>query len=412
MKIRTGLLFILLAFGLNQRSQGYPQAGAGTTGSLVNQGGPSLNAIETQSEYDYQVQQAEAQAMARASAFKMAVLNAAAQAEWNEAVKGLLHIRNQELTQLEQEKMARLADLQVQLDKTRTRERQLTDEKDQLDATAAHEQAVQNYKPTDPWRVLDGKLSYAKGDGWVEFTGEILEVKEYGILMHGNFGPPLETGYGERDYFVAGFPHTVADGEKITTNMRFNAFFAENVTFTITNNNQINGGVHTVRGLQYGKVVSPASNELAARPKDQSLRVGGSHPEIDKELADLLQQHISVQNQIAMVDTDYAQKKEQIEANYDARIIQLRRDLDKSKQDVAIARSKAVQDKALKYNEEQAEKGNPVGLLRMGERYRDGDGVPKDLAKARVYLQKAADAGSPSAAEELKNLPANDTAHL
>jgi TPR repeat protein len=46
-----------------------------------------------------------------------------------------------------------------------------------------------------------------------------------------------------------------------------------------------------------------------------------------------------------------------------------------------------------------------VGLLRMGERYRDGDDVPKDLGKAKVYLQKAADAGSSTAAEELKKLP-------
>jgi TPR repeat protein len=41
----------------------------------------------------------------------------------------------------------------------------------------------------------------------------------------------------------------------------------------------------------------------------------------------------------------------------------------------------------------------------MGERYRDGDGVERDLAKARIYLRKAADAGSPAAAEELKKLP-------
>lgn len=46
-------------------------------------------------------------------------------------------------------------------------------------------------------------------------------------------------------------------------------------------------------------------------------------------------------------------------------------------------------------------KGNVSGLLRMGERYRDGDGVPKDLAKARDYLTKAA------AADELSKLDQN-----
>ena len=42
--------------------------------------------------------------------------------------------------------------------------------------------------------------------------------------------------------------------------------------------------------------------------------------------------------------------------------------------------------------------------MRMGERYRNGDGVEKDLSKAREYLQKAADAGSPTAKEELSKL--------
>jgi TPR repeat protein len=61
----------------------------------------------------------------------------------------------------------------------------------------------------------------------------------------------------------------------------------------------------------------------------------------------------------------------------------------------------------LKTNQEAADKGDLYGLLRMGERYRDGDGVDKDLAKARDFLTKAAAAGSPSAADELKKLPAN-----
>jgi TPR repeat protein len=59
---------------------------------------------------------------------------------------------------------------------------------------------------------------------------------------------------------------------------------------------------------------------------------------------------------------------------------------------------------ALKYNQDQADKGDPYGLLRVGERYRDGDGVPKDLDKARDYMTKAAAAGSTTAADELSKL--------
>jgi len=69
-------------------------------------------------------------------------------------------------------------------------------------------------------------------------------------------------------------------------------------------------------------------------------------------------------------------------------------------------RAKQAKTLALKSNQDAAAKGDMFGLLRMGERYRDGDGVEKDLAKARDYLQKAADAGSPTAKDELSKLEA------
>lgn len=43
----------------------------------------------------------------------------------------------------------------------------------------------------------------------------------------------------------------------------------------------------------------------------------------------------------------------------------------------------------------------------MGERYRDGDGVEKDLTKAKDYFKRASDAGEPTAARELADLPTN-----
>lgn len=70
----------------------------------------------------------------------------------------------------------------------------------------------------------------------------------------------------------------------------------------------------------------------------------------------------------------------------------------------ADAAKKSMQDNVLKWNQQQADKGDAYGLLRMGERYRDGDGVPKDLTKAREYLSKAIAAGSPDAADELSKL--------
>lgn len=84
----------------------------------------------------------------------------------------------------------------------------------------------------------------------------------------------------------------------------------------------------------------------------------------------------------------------------------------KAKDDaVAAAKAKVAAQKqradaiALKSNQDLAAKDDPYGLLRMGERYRDGEGVEKDLAKARKYLQLAAEADFPDAKEELSRLP-------
>ncbi len=65
---------------------------------------------------------------------------------------------------------------------------------------------------------------------------------------------------------------------------------------------------------------------------------------------------------------------------------------------------KATQDRVLKWHLEQAEKGDSFGLFRMGEHYRDGDGVPRDLDKARDYFTKAIAAGSATAADALSKL--------
>ena len=77
---------------------------------------------------------------------------------------------------------------------------------------------------------------------------------------------------------------------------------------------------------------------------------------------------------------------------------------DAANRDQILAAQKAARDKGLKWNQEQAAKGDAYGLFRMGERYRDGDGVPKDLTKAREFLTKATEAGSPSSSDALARL--------
>jgi hypothetical protein len=80
-------------------------------------------------------------------------------------------------------------------------------------------------------------------------------------------------------------------------------------------------------------------------------------------------------------------------------------------EEINAAREQAAKKKthaaegALRFNQELAEKGDSYGQLRMGERYRDGDGVPRDLQKARDWFAKAAAQGDKAAASELAALP-------
>jgi hypothetical protein len=68
-----------------------------------------------------------------------------------------------------------------------------------------------------------------------------------------------------------------------------------------------------------------------------------------------------------------------------------------------VAAQKAAA-RALQEDETLAGEGDAFGELRMGERYMSGDGVGKNPSTARMYLQRAANLGSPTAVEELKDL--------
>jgi hypothetical protein len=60
-----------------------------------------------------------------------------------------------------------------------------------------------------------------------------------------------------------------------------------------------------------------------------------------------------------------------------------------------------LNERAVQSNVIAASHGDSYGLLRMGERYRDGDGVPQNLSASVYYLTQAIEKGSPSAQSAL-----------
>ena len=65
-------------------------------------------------------------------------------------------------------------------------------------------------------------------------------------------------------------------------------------------------------------------------------------------------------------------------------------------------------ERALSYARLATEAESVTGFLLLGDSYMNGEGTPKDLARARACYQKALNAGSPIAPEKLKALDALD----
>ena len=214
------------------------------------------------------------------------------------------------------------------------------------------------FTPKDPGRMIDGNVCIQNGvdgkNGWVSFEGEVLEVQPNGIRLRGSYAGEQESGvnYGndkyDRDlhtaeFFVAHYPYDVAEGDWIGDDTKTRTFHLAKEAGTYTYSTVL-GGSRTIRKLEYG---TPYTTPPPPPPTPEQIV--------------------------------------EIKAK-------------------AAAGKKASEQKVLKYNQELAAKGDPYGLLRMGELYRDGEGVPKDLGKARDYFTKAVAAGSPSAADELSRL--------
>jgi TPR repeat protein len=67
-------------------------------------------------------------------------------------------------------------------------------------------------------------------------------------------------------------------------------------------------------------------------------------------------------------------------------------------------KNRALLAPALKYYQGLADQGDAFGQFRMGEFYRDGDAVPKDLAKAKDYFTKSAAQGNQAASIALEKM--------
>ena len=269
--------------------------------------------------------------------------------------------------------IARAANAEL-LKRERIYERDQAEKASQQASMAAQKAELNKIYSKDPWRVINGTTNLARGTGWLEFQGVIMESRPDGAVFRGHYGQVLTLPY----------ENTRAAG---TTSI---------ATMERSINNQ---GVHTesVAAVNYQVGTDPDADLFIVANFPYSSRLSAAY----QEMMAFDDGYFTYTNNLRETVTVHT-------LNYGTPCVKIwtQEELMAEKKS-ADAKKQAVQDKVLKANEDAAVRGDAYGLLRMGERCRDGDGVPKDLLKAREYLTKAAAAGSSTAADELKQIPAN-----
>ena len=210
--------------------------------------------------------------------------------------------------------------------------------------------AQSGFIPKDPWRAFEDGTNYAGGPGWFEFYGKVVSVTDQGVLINGRWSIPGDPSLEQFD----GFGH-----------------------FAL-------GQIFFVKHFPYAVV------------DDQFLGLGENYA---ARMSDRYSYTTALGAKATVTCFDYGQvwtapPPKPLTSDQIAEI-----------QEREAAQKAAAAAKALKFNQDAADRGDAYGQLRMGERYRDGDGVPRDFAKAREYLSKAADQGNADAAREIIALP-------
>lgn len=241
----------------------------------------------------------------------------------------------------------------------------------QAGITAVQQAELNKIYSKDPWRLINGSTNLARGYGWLEFQGVIMESRPDGVVFRGHYGPVLTLPYEKTR--VAGAT-SIATGETSVNHQKVQTQSSASVNYQVENDPDAD--IFFVANFPYSSRLSAAYQEMMAFDDGYYTYTNN------------LQEVVTVHK-----------------LNYGTPCVKIwSQDELTAEQRKQEAKKQAAQDKILKSNQDAAERGDTYGLLRMGERYRDGEGVTKDLTKARTYLSKAADAGSVTAAEDLSKL--------
>ncbi len=227
-----------------------------------------------------------------------------------------------------------------------------TDREEAIQRQKALEFYRANWAPQDPWRLIESTTNYARGRGWVQFMGKVVDVADNGIRVAGVYGEPMEIEYfssqehNYKDFWIENFPYQVANDDVIGTTVNYTALEAGTYSYKT-----VNGGSRTIRKFDYGiprQAPPPTEEQIAA----------------------------------AKSELEFKQAKAKEKAR----------------------QSQQAQQNAAKLYQKMASEGNEFGQLHLAECYMNGSGVERDLEKAKTYLDLSAAQGNDQAKELLKKL--------
>jgi hypothetical protein len=231
---------------------------------------------------------------------------------------------------------------------------------------------AKNLDARDPWREFRGQKKFVMslGAGVVQFRGQVQDVTTNGIRILGQMGDATSV-----EYFVVNFPFPLEPGENVDPTKIYVAFAAGTLTYETDD-----GYLKTVPKLDYGKP--------CAKPKDA-------------DVVELAAQKLTPEEQAELkaAELDATQKMD-VAATAQKRLLDFQNRAD-AEWKTALDKLHQDQEALLKQTREQADKGDAAALRRMGERYRDGDGVEKNFVKAAEFFRKF-----DAAAKPVENPPA------
>jgi len=257
----------------------------------------------------------------------------------------------------------------------------------QASLVASQKAVLQRIYSKDPWRVKDGITNFAYGVGWVEFQGLPQDNGPAGTIFKGKFGPPLSV-------------FAINDQSHFTTsqnNVGGQSYYSQKHIGQASPSQQN----YSQRATSFSQGITDLSTSHLSYGDDVFIVANFPFPPTQPYVEMLAYDagyytFTNINDQVVTIHKlDYCTPCVKLWSPEELAAIK----------EHAEAPKRAALEKALKSNQESADKGDPYGLLRMGERYRDGDGVERNIEQARKYLNKAADVGSLTAAEELKKLP-------